>query len=63
MQNAANNQPKVIQAHYDVGRKCYWTQNSRGGWIEINEQSLRRLLKKQGFNAIPAQGQRLSEVD
>jgi VirE-like protein len=63
MQNASNNRPKVIHAHYDTGRKCYWTQNSRGGWIEINEQSLRRLLKRHGFNATPAQGQRLSEVD
>jgi hypothetical protein len=63
LQNAANNQPRIIHAYYDTGRKCYWTQNSRGGWIEINEQSLRRLLKKHGFSATPTQGQRLSEVD
>jgi len=63
MQNGANHQPKLIHAHYDTGRKCYWTQNSRGGWIEINEQSLRRILKDNGFNPTPTQGQRLSEVD
>jgi hypothetical protein len=63
MQNAANNKRKVIQAHYDSGRKCYWTTNSRGGWIEINEQSLRRLLKKHGFRATRAPGEALSEVD
>jgi hypothetical protein len=63
LQNALNDRPKVIQAHYDVGRKCYWTTNSRGGWIEINEQSLRRLLKKQGFRATRLEGERLSEVD
>jgi hypothetical protein len=63
MQNAANNTRKIIQAHYDSGRKCYWTTNSRGYWIEINEQSLRRLLKKQGFRATRAPGEGLSEVD
>ncbi|MFZ3374804.1 MAG: BT4734/BF3469 family protein, partial [Chthoniobacterales bacterium] len=63
MQNAANNQSKIMHAHYDSGKKCYWTQNSRGGWIEINEQSLRRILKDSGFNATPTQGQSLSQVD
>jgi hypothetical protein len=63
LQNASNDKPKVIQAHYDVGRKCYWTTNSRGNWIEINEQSLRRLLKKQGFRATRLEGEQLSEVD
>jgi hypothetical protein len=63
MQNATNNKPKVIHAHYDAGRKSYWTTNSRGGWIEINEQSLRRVLKRHGFSAIRAQGAPLSEVE
>ena len=62
-QNGATDKPKIIQAHYDAGRKCYWTTNSRGGWIEINEQSLRRLLKQQGFCAMCAKDERLSEVD
>lgn len=62
-QNAAKDEPKIIQAHYDAGRKGYWTTNSRGGWIEINEQSLRRLLKQQGFRATRADGERLSEID
>jgi len=52
-----------IRAHYDSGRKAYWTTNSRGGWIEINEQSLRRLLKKHGFRAKCAKRKPLSQVD
>jgi hypothetical protein len=58
-----NNDGEVVRAHYDSGRKCYWATNSRGGWIEINEQSLRRLLKKHGFRAQRAEGEALSEVD
>ena len=39
---------KVMQAFYDAARKCYWVENSRGGWIEFNEQSLKRLLRAEG---------------
>jgi hypothetical protein len=53
----------IVEAYYDSGRRCYWTTNSRGSWMEINEQSLRRLLKKSGFCAICREGERLSEVD
>lgn len=60
-QSAANK--TIIEAYYDSGRKCYWTKNSRGSWMEINEQSLRRLLKKSGFCGICRKGERLSEVD
>ena len=42
---------KIIQAFYDAGRKCYWVENSRGGWIEFNEQSLKRLLRANGLRA------------
>jgi len=38
-----------LQAHYDGVRKAFWTTNNRGGWIEVNEQSLRRLLRAQGL--------------
>ena len=53
----------IVEAYYDSGRRCYWTTNSRGSWMKINEQSLRRLLKKSGFCGICRKGERLSEVD
>ena len=54
------NEGKIVQAHYDVVRKSFWTINSRGGWIEVNEQSLRRLLRGQGFKGgKPLEGERL----
>jgi len=36
-------------AHYDAERKTFWTQNDRGGWIDVNEQILRRLLHAAGI--------------
>jgi hypothetical protein len=54
---------KIIQAFYDSGRKCYWVENSRGAWIEINETSLRRRLRGYGLRKKAAEGERLSEVD
>jgi hypothetical protein len=54
---------RVIKAHYDVTRKCYWVENSRGGWIEINETSLRRRLRGYGLRKNAAEGELLSEVD
>ena len=58
------NEGKIVQAHYDVVRKSFWTTNSRGGWIEVNEQSLRRLLRAQGFRGgKPLEGERLSELE
>ena len=38
-------------AYYDSGRKSFWVENARGGWIEFNEKSLQRLLKKHGYSA------------
>lgn len=58
-----NNEGKIVKAHYDAGRKSFWTTNSRGGWIEVSETSLRRILKDQGFCAKRAEGEPLSELD
>ncbi len=46
---AVSDAGKIIKAYYDVTRKCYWVQNSRGGWIENNEPSLRRRLRGDGL--------------
>jgi hypothetical protein len=54
---------KPVQAHYESGKKSFWTTNSRGGWIEVNESSLRRLLRTQGFRAKASEGESVSEVD
>jgi hypothetical protein len=58
-----NNEGTAFQAYYDAGRKGFWIQNSRGGWIEVTESSLRRLLRKQGYRAKAAEGEILSELD
>lgn len=63
-QQAAAGQPataegtkaSIFPVAYDPGRKCYWTKNSRGGWQEINEVSLRRHLKSLGWSAIASGG-------
>jgi hypothetical protein len=54
---------KIIQAFYDPARKCYWVENSRGGWIEINEANLRRRLRGFGLRVKAQEGERLSQVD
>jgi hypothetical protein len=59
-----------VQAHYDGVRKAFWTTNDRSGWIEVNEQSLRRLLRAQGLRGgkllngerLTPLEQRLSEI-
>src|SRR5690242_1670779 len=43
------NEGEIVKAHYDAGRKSFWTTNSRGGWIEVSETSLRRILRDHGF--------------
>jgi hypothetical protein len=57
------NDGKIVQAHYDGVRKSYWTTNSRGGWIEVTEQSLRRLLRGQGYRSKLVDGELLSQLD
>jgi len=57
------NDGNIVRAHYDAGRKSFWTTNSRGGWIEVSETSLRRLLRNQGFRSKLVEGESLSEVD
>jgi hypothetical protein len=53
-----------LQAHYDGVRKAFWTTNDRGGWIEVNEQSLRRLLRAQGLRSgKPLNGERLTPLE
>ena len=27
-----DNEGRIVEAHYDSGRKTFWTPNSRGGW-------------------------------
>lgn len=52
--NNGESKPKdnsSFPAYYDSGRKNYWIQNARGGWIEVNETALRRHLKAHGYSA------------
>jgi hypothetical protein len=54
---------KVLKVFYDAGRKCFWVENSRGGWIEFNEQSLKRLLRAEGYRSKRLEGERISPLD
>lgn len=40
------------EAHYDPARGCYWIRNDRGGYVTVNETSLRRLLRIAGVSPI-----------
>jgi len=48
--NADGEEAKNMDVFYDPSRKCYWIQNARGGWIEVNETSLSRQLIPCGFS-------------
>src|SRR5438105_9764508 len=54
---------KIIKAHYDPTRKSFWVPNSRGGWIEVNEQGLKKLLRRQGLRNKVDHGELLSPLD
>ena len=51
------------EAYYDVARKDFWIQNTRGDWIAVNESSLRRQLRSCGFAAKAREGEALSDLD
>jgi hypothetical protein len=57
------NDGKIIQAYYDAARKCYWVPNSRGNWIEVSEQGLRKMLRADGLRNKAQDGENLSQVD
>jgi len=50
-------------AYYDTGRKFYWIENARNGWIEITETSLRRHLRAAGISPNCPDGQIISPLD
>lgn len=58
-----SNDGKIVEAHYDAGRKSFWMLNSRGGWIEVAESSLRRHLRGYGLRNKTAEGELLSELN
>lgn len=52
-----------VAACYEVGKQCYWVPDSRGDWIKVNESSIKRQLKTQGFSAKVAEGEYASLLD
>ena len=50
-------------AYYDTGRKFYWIENDRAGWIEITETSLRRHLHAAGISPNCPDGEIISPLD
>ena len=37
------------EIHFEHMRGGYWIQNSRGGWIQTNETTVKRLLRQNGY--------------
>jgi hypothetical protein len=54
---------KLINAHYDSARRLYWIQNTRKGWIEISETSMRRHLQEEGRSDKCKANQPISSLD
>ena len=61
--DAIRSEEKQIDVYFDPGRGMYWMLNDRGGWININETSLKRRLRSLGYSGTKDEGERLSEVD
>jgi hypothetical protein len=51
------------QVWYDAGRKEFWIENARGGWIMVNESSVKRYLKGAGVPSICLPGDLISPID
>ncbi len=49
--------------YFDAGRKEYWTANDRGGWINLNETQLKRILKQRGISPKVPEGTYVSPLD
>ena len=52
-----------FSAYYDAGRKFYWIENDRNGWIEITETSLRRYLRAAGISPNCPDAEIISPMD
>ena len=52
-----------FSAYYDTGRKYYWIQNARDGWIEVTETSLRRHLRAAGISPNIPDAEIISPLD
>lgn len=52
-----------IDVYYDHQRGTYLTKNDRGGWISMNETSIKRLLKSFGYSTNPPKGLLVSPLD
>lgn len=53
----------TFAAYYDASNRRYWIQNVDGGWIEIDETSLRRHLRKLGYSPTIANGCLISPLE
>ena len=56
-------QPQAVEIYYDAGKKNFWGQNKLGEWIELNESSLKRILKAKGHSNNLPDGAPLSPLD
>lgn len=50
-------------AHYDVGRKDYWIEDTAGDWIPLTETSVKRQVRARGYSAKIKEGETMSPLD
>ena len=60
--NITNQEPQ-FEAYYDQGRKEYLARDSREGWVNIGESSLRRMLRMAGYDDRARRGEAMSPLD
>jgi ABC-type dipeptide/oligopeptide/nickel transport system ATPase component len=51
------------EIHFEHLRGGYWIQNARGGWIQINETTVKRFLRQQGFFNQCVNGEMISSME
>src|ERR1043166_1151649 len=52
-----------FEAYYDDASKDYWVKNECGDYMRVNESSLKRMLKKAGYNPTAGKYDPMAEVD
>ena len=50
----------VPEVYYDYAAGCYWIENDKGGFVSVNQDSLRRILRAAGISDKPPKDGSLS---
>lgn len=59
----ASHKPTEIEVYYDAGGKHFWVCNAHNEWMEVNEASLKRILRSKGFSTLIPDNAALSPLE